>query len=237
MKAFQDEVVGNVAKEFEKTVQSSAQNAREEYAQEFALSKVNSSDSMFLVHVGAKEVAVETTDDRSVFYYVPTSPYSVASRVTKVLLSAQPFTNEFVPYKPTGYYKLVFRKVSEDELIRVREKNELESPTVLAKIMSEGGNPAFLIKPKEMNPDLKVVEDVVWRVIRQELGIREKRIQVWLPAISSFKSGKILRKALKTAELDRLLIDASWREFAVDSTVSENYLDYFDRFQEHILNV
>jgi hypothetical protein len=84
-----------------------------------------------------------------------------------------------------------------------------------------------------------VLEDMVWNTIRKELGLRQQRIPVWIPAIEKYLSGGILDEVLQDKKLDRILSDLSYQGYDMDgvlkNTLEEAKLDEFEEFQIHIL--
>jgi hypothetical protein len=175
----------------------------------------------------------------ALFYYVPTNPFSVQSQLTQMLVNHQPYTQDFLPYNPRGYYKLVWKKVTKDEWQVVQNRNRDNDDVFREKLLNIGANPEFIYEVSSVPEDVPVVQDMVWRVIRQELGISEERKGVWLPAIRAWSRGTDLKKVVSNPKLDRVLIDGKWDKvlFKADGEVSESYLEHFDRFQEIILKV
>lgn len=236
--ALQEHVMGRSAEIFSDKVRNNAKNQREDYSDDVSVSSVKGVDSMFIVHISAQEKMLSDASSPSVFFYVPISPYSVDSELTAALISAQPYVRDFIPYDPAGYYKLVYRKMSPEEWEVVQERNIAETVSLVDKLIVAGADPTKMVEPGNAPDKTPVVEDVVWRVIRQELGIREQRKQVWTPAVKDFKRKKILREVIKDSELDRILIDSNWQDiYKADSEVDETYVQKFEKFQKYILGV
>lgn len=236
VKALQDFVLGKVAQGFAEAVQENADRQNESYADHVQVNRVRDGQVMFLVRVDQRSRAITTSPELAVYYYVPISPISSTQAIIGALKANEPYVRGYLPYRADRSFRLVFRKVSEDERVEIESRNQAGFANLKRHLLAVSDDPSRVLEPGDIPEETQVVEDYVWRVVRQELGLREQKVPVWVPAIHDFRTGKVLKEALNDSAIERILIDGKFDglgdSFDSDETTMIRNLE---RFQEYIL--
>ena len=227
---FENLVVSELSEKFSEELNVKLDSNQQDYT-----SRIAKSDDGYVVVVDEKSTEVGELPQYTVFLYQARSAIVEGSPYWPVLKKYQPYAKEFVPLSPEGALVLVSRQVTEEEYIAVTEKNDEDSELVRAYLGQFDEIATRILSSGEVPSQTQVTEDLVWSVLRRELGLREERIPCWLPVVRRYRSGTWLNSLLTEDQFNNILFKSSLRLKQVEQdSVSDS--DY-ERFQNVILKI
>jgi hypothetical protein len=189
--------------------------------------------------VDEKSLSLENTQPTDVFIYEPVAKMMMSSPISGILQKNGPYPRALLPYKvDRRYFKLTFKTVTAREFETINLRIQQKFQAIQAQLVEAGALPAQLLAPGTADPSMQVVEDLVFRTVRRELGMRTKRVPVWIPSIKEFLDGKL--DFLENDQLKKIMGDPSYTAWntlgKVQESESSDIIKKVKEFQDKILS-
>ena len=236
--AFKKAATKEAATAFKKAVEEKANRTGQDYAKDIHLRKVQGNMHTLVVMVDEQAVNLEDTQPTDVFIYEPVARVMKQSPISSILKKHGPYPRALLPYRvDRRYFKLTFKTVTPKEFETIRARVQDRFKAIVGQLEKAGALPAQLLLPGQADPGLQVVEDLVFRTVRRELGMRTKRQPVWIPSMREFINGNL--KFLTDERLGQILGDISYTGWANLGAIGENepsdIIKKVEKFQEKLL--
>lgn len=241
MAALKTLIVQEAAAAFLDDVKDAAQGDKSGgYAQLLKLRRirVNDKNAKFMVMVSEANKPIRHVKPEAVYYY--RSPTGANTPLLGVLKKYEPYTKAYLPLAADPKrYRLIFKLVTGDEVEEVEARLAVEFGSVVAELMTTKVDPSRILHPGNASLDTKAVENLAFRVIREEFGINANRRPVWRPAIEKFKSASRIKSLMEQGQTKKILCDVSYSGWKSIDNVKDDIPDSetkkFDDFQRKIL--
>jgi hypothetical protein len=140
--------------------------------------------------------------ENSVFYYVPADKVAAASKTYAILAQHQPYLKNLLPLRADiKRFRLQFKRVSILEYERLTFPARVQNfkfriaPNIKNALMRAGENSSLIFA--DIDKETPVQEDLVFTVLRKELGLRGTSEPVWTTAIKEIGKTNYLNEAVK----------------------------------------
>lgn len=236
--------VSEIARELKKNLGELAprgdKDLPQDYNRSFDVVMVQSSkDPTYGVLYYGEPIKADTQDVTTTLLYVKPVSYSddsVEGEAFRVLAKFSPYTVDMFPTDvPSDKAYVIYRKVSPREVVLIREKNNRDRPELTKRLKEQGFD--VDLTPVDLSK-LEIVNDLVFQVIRKELGIGASKKPHWRPAIRSVASSKFIEDLLSSKEVARTLTNMEYRGWkslgSVPKKVVISDLEDIEEFQERI---
>jgi len=176
---------------------------------------------------------------KSVIYVRPRKRRAVrTAKEVEILFRHSPWPIDMLPVFPTKRQAtLVYRKVTKEEVGKIREQRIADAPQWRAAFASAGIDTA---KPKPPPPKVEVTPDLVFFAARQEFGGgRTKPLRLWRRALKHLV-GSGVRSIMRQPHIRKLLGDPAyqgWKKLAKIPTgtkITTHQAHGFKRFQKRM---
>jgi hypothetical protein len=138
-------------------------------------------------------------DAETMIVYFDANPRSPDFNVGKVVEEFSPFAVDWIPHLESYGSRIRVRRVRSDEVKEIREKNVREAPSLLARLGEEG----IEVLPGPARIAGTVYFDMLFMVMRMELGFGDIRSPHWRPAIR--RIGFHLHEMVRSREIQKVV--------------------------------
>lgn len=188
-------ILFKAASSFKERIESEAKNQKQSYGDDLIISNIAGANEI-VVHVKESFEKLGNISD-AVYYYRPLN-YQVQMSPLYVLLNQfAPYPKEYLPIQPGKDFRLIFRRVSLDELEVVMKNLSEAFPHIISSLHKLGISDSVILSHSKIDEMTLVQEDLWFNVLRKELGIRTERIPIWTKAIEDFRKGIYLKEMVK----------------------------------------
>lgn len=240
--AFKRFVVHQIAREARKSIYKMAPQGDElvgDYARHLKIYlNLEKGIRYGVLYSGKEEDAKDQDSSTTVLYVRPLKRKQGRwSKIVRILNKYGPFTMDTLPVLvDKRMAKVVYRKVSEQEVDRVYEQNKRDMDK-LAKELALFG--VKVDKSKILSKEFDVVSDMAFRVIRKEFGIGVKKVPHWRPGLRKTKSKGIIDGILNDVRSVSSLIRADyggWKKLGmIKRRITKADIKKTEEFQKKII--